>query len=131
MRDNSGFKWNQPAEFRWVRVTGKAVLEPVPPGLFFTSEVLAFPGTAANTQELFQAFKQVEDHWVSKLGAKPHIGKLFGFDNEESNVKPFQHSKTCQVYSNTQKATFEAYRKLQDPTGMFNYGFATQLLTSC
>jgi hypothetical protein len=125
------FTWNQPAEFRFANIEDSSVLQPVPAGTYFISEVLAFPGTAPSKNSMYKAFKEMEDHWVGELGAQPHIGKMFGFDHVGADVKPFVHSKTCKVYSTEQKDAFEAYRKLQDPLGLFNHGFATDLLKSC
>jgi hypothetical protein len=130
-KDTGEFVWNQPAEFRFAKIEDSAVLQPVPAGTYFISEVLAFPGTADSKNAMYTAFKEVEDHWVGALGAKPHIGKLFGFEQVGSEVKPFAHSKACTVYSNEQKAAFEAYRKTQDPGNLFNHGFATSLLRGC
>merc|ERR1719414_134646 len=83
----SGFSWNQPAEFRFMQVTDSAVLSPVPPGLWFVSEILAFPDAAATDQEWKKAFKEAD-----------------GF------LEVFHQSKVCTVYSSEKKEAFKAYQ---------------------
>lgn len=127
-----GFSWNQPAEFRFVTVTDDAVLQPVPPGLWFVSEILSFPDSGATDQAWKEAFEEVEDYWINELGAVPHIGKLFGFHKDENDhFDIFHQSKVCQVYSAATKDDFNAYREQMDPPGLFNYGLGEKLLRSC
>ena len=59
----SGYSWNQPAEFRFMKVTDDAVLQPVPPGYWFVSEILSFPDSAATNQAWKEAFREVEDYF--------------------------------------------------------------------
>jgi len=126
-----GFSWNQPAEFRFMQVTDDAVLQPVPPGLWFVSEILSFPDSAATDQAWKEAIKEIEDYWTMELGAIPHIGKLFGFGETNGTLEVFHQSKVCRVYSDEQKAAFGAYRARMDPVGRFNYGLGEKLLRSC
>jgi len=127
-----GFSWNQPAEFRFMTVTDDAVLQPVPPGVWFVSEILAFPDAAHTDQAWKEAFKEIEDYWITNLGAIPHIGKLFGFVQEESGqYQVFHQDRVCSVYSSATKEAFESYRRATDPAGRFNYGLGSRLLQSC
>jgi hypothetical protein len=126
-----GFSWNQPAEFRFMTVTDDAVLQPVPPGLWFVSEILSFPDAAHTDQAWKEAFKEIEDYWVNRLGAIPHMGKLFGFAGEEGKLDMFHQSKVCQIYSSEKKRAFESYRKSVDPAGRFNYGLGSRLMQNC
>jgi len=127
----SGFSWNQPAEFRFVQVDDKAVLSPVPPGLWFVSEILSFPDSAATDQEWKKAFKEVEDYWINELDAVPHLGKLFAFEEENGQIEMFHQSKVCKVYPGSRKQTFKAYQSSVDPDGLFNYGLGEKLLRNC
>jgi len=127
----SGFSWNQPVEFRFVQVTDDAVLQPVPPGLWLASEILAFPDAAATDQEWKKAFKEVEDHWVNELGAVPHMGKLFGFEEVDGVIEVFHQNRLCKVYSASQKQDFKQYQARMDPTGRFNAGMGSKLLNDC
>jgi len=127
----SGFSWNQPAEFRFMKVTDDAVLQPVPPGIWFVSEILSFPDSAATDQEWKKAFKEVEDYWVNELGAIPHLGKLFGFEEVDGKLELFNQKKVCKVYSSAKKNAFKTYQSRIDPAGRFNYGLGEKLLRSC
>jgi len=127
----TGFSWNQPAEFRFMTVTDDAVLQPVPPGVWFVSEILSFPDSAATDQEWKKAFKEVEDYWVNELGAIPHLGKLFGFEEENGKLEVFSQKRVCKVYSAETKEQFKAYQARVDPSGRFNYGLGEKLLRSC
>lgn len=126
------FTWNQPAEFRFVTVRDDAVLHTVPPGVYFVSEVVSFPG-GKSSAAWSEAFKEVEDHWVNQLGAKPHTSKLFGFGTNPGDdvVQPFVSSETCKVYDETQKQTFNAYRSKWDPDGLFAYGLGMNMIKAC
>lgn len=127
----SGFSWNQPAEFRFMKVTDDAVLQPVPPGLWFVSEILSFPDAAADDQAWKTALKEVEDYWVNTLGAVPHAGKLFGFEKENGMVEVFSQKRVCKVYSAQQKREFKAYHARVDPNNRFFYGLGEKLLRDC
>jgi len=128
----SGFSWNQPGEFRFMDVKQDAVLQPVPPGRWFVSEILSFPDAAATDQAWKEAFKEVEDYWVNELGAIPHLGKLFGFaEGADGQLEVFNQQKVCQVYSAWTKKTFKSYQAQVDPQGRFNYGLGEKLLRNC
>merc|ERR1712060_694209 len=105
------FMWNLPGEFRFINVQDSAVLQPVKAGLWFNAQMISFADLAKNDQSWKRDFKQVEDHWVKELGAKPHMGKLFGFETtEHGTVEPFADSYSCTIYTDEQKAAFSAYR---------------------
>jgi len=106
----SGFSWNQPAEFRFVHVDEAAVLSPVPPGLWFVSEIFPFPDSAATDQECKKALKEIEDYWINELDVVPHLGKLFGFEEENGQLEVFQQSRLCRVYPGAKKKAFKAYK---------------------
>jgi len=128
----SGFSWNQPGEFRFMDVKQDAVLQPVPPGRWFVSEILSFPDAAATDQAWKEAFKEVEDYWVNELGAIPHMGKLFGFDKgADGQLEVFNQKKVCRVYSASTKKTFKSYQARMDPEGRFNYGLGEKLMRNC
>jgi len=126
-----GFSWNQPAEFRFMKVGDDAVLQPVPPGWWFVSEILSFPDSAATDQAWKEAFYEVEDYWVNQLGAIPHIGKLFAFDKVNGTYETFSQRKVCKVYPSSTKNTFKSYQRQVDPAGLFNYGLGERLMRSC
>jgi len=127
-----GFKWNQPGEFRFLTVGDTAELQPVPPGTYFNSEFLSFPDVSGDDQGWKTAFKRVQDHWFQTLGARPHIGKLWGFEEgPDGKVEPFADSFACKIYSNNTKAKFEAYRSEMDPDGLFATGLGMSLLAPC
>jgi len=127
----SGFSWNQPAEFRFVKVDEAAVLAPVPPGIWFVSEVLSFPDAAATDQAWKEAFKEIEDYWINELDAVPHLGKLFAFEEENGHIEAFHQSRVCKVYPSAKKQAFKAYQSTVDPDGLFNYGLGERLLREC
>lgn len=127
----SGFSWNQPAEFRFMTITDDAVLQPVPPGDWFVSEILSFPDAAATDQEWKKAIKEVEDYWVNTLGAVPHAGKLFGFEEENGQIEVFSQKKVCKYYSSQAKSDFKAYHAKMDPNNRFWYGLGEKMLRNC
>jgi len=127
---DSIFQWNAPPELRFLKVENDAVLNPVPKGTWAVSEYMGFP-IGNSDQGWKTAFKEVEDAWL-KLGAKPHIGKFFAFARTRNGrVEPFQPGKACKVYSNAQKKSFEAYRRMMDPNGLFKGGDGLKLLAPC
>jgi len=126
------FIWNLPGEFRFIKVQDSAVLQPVPPGLWFNAQMISFADLAKNDQSWKRAFKKVEDHWVNKLGAKPHMGKLMGFgEMKHGEVQPFSDEYVCTIYSDEQKAAFSAYRERMDPEGLFATGLGMKFLAAC
>jgi len=130
-RDDPVFMWNGPPELRFITVTDDAVLNPVPPGVWAVSEYLGFP-IGNSDQGWKSAFKGVQDEWEDKLGAKPHIGKFWGFTTtEDGTVQPYQQERACSIYSDAQKSTFETYRRQMDPDGLFAAGDAMKLLSAC
>jgi len=126
------FVWNLPGEFRFVNVQDSAVLQPVPAGLWFNCQMIAFADLAKNDQAWKREFKRVEDYWVKHLKAKPHMGKLFGFEEVSAdNIQPFADSYSCSIYTSEQKRTFSAYRQKVDPEGLFATGQAMKFLVPC
>mmetsp|Transcript_17209 Transcript_17209/g.34883 ORF Transcript_17209/g.34883 Transcript_17209/m.34883 type:complete len:444 (-) Transcript_17209:184-1515(-) len=127
------FMWNLPGEFRFVKVSSSAVLQPVPSGLWFVAEMISFKELAKTDQSWKVAFERVQDYWVNFLGAKPHMGKLFGFEvQRDGAVEAFADKYTrCSVYSEEQKNEFEAYRSAQDPSNFFASGLGMTLLAPC
>lgn len=113
-------------------LTDDAVLNPVPPGVWAVSEYLTFPLPGKPDQGWKSAFKEIQDEWVGKLGAHPHIGKFWGFaTTADGKVEPYQQERACKIYSDSQKASFEAYRSQVDPDKLFAGGDALKLLSSC
>merc|ERR1711870_227568 len=103
------FVWNLPGEFRFINVEDSAVLQPVPAGLWFNAQMISFPDLAKNDQAWKRDFKIVEDYWVKTLHAKPHLGKLWGFERDhEGTVEPFSDSFACTIFSDATKAKFNA-----------------------
>lgn len=110
-KDDRLFPWNGPPELRFLTVADDAVLNPVEPGLWAVSEFLGFP-TGRSDQGWKSAFRHVEDEWVSRFGAKPHLGKSFAWGTAaDGTVQPYLREKVCKVYSDAQKSAFEAYRR--------------------
>lgn len=130
--ESKDFFWNLPGESRFIKVTDSAVLQPVGPGVWYNTEMISFPDLAKDTQSWRKAFMMVEKNWTEELGAKPHLGKLFGFGVEESGeVAPFQDSYVCTIYSDAQKKKFDTYRRTQDPDGFFFTGLGMRMLQPC
>jgi len=126
------FVWNLPGEFRFLRVQDSAVLQPVEAGLWFNCQMISFPDFAATDQAWKRDFKIVEDYWVKELGAKPHMGKLWGFGAKASgNIEPFSDAAACSIYSNAAKGAFSTYRRQVDPEDLFFSGLGVKLLSAC
>lgn len=131
-QDSNDFVWNLPGEFRFVNVDDRAVLQPVPPGLWVNVQMISFADLASSHQAWKKEFKKVQDFWVNELNAKPHMGKLFGFEvSPTGQVEPFGDSYSCTIYSDEAKDSFEAYRALQDPDGLFATGLGVKFLARC
>jgi len=131
-KGSKDFVWNLPGEFRFINVSDSAVLQPVKPGLWFNAQMISFADLAVNDQAWKRDFKKVEDYWVKELKAQPHMGKLFGFETgADGAVEPFADSYSCTIYSDEQKASFEAYRHQQDPEGLFATGLGMKFLAPC
>jgi len=126
------FVWNLPGEFRFIDVKDSAVLQPVAAGLWFNTQMISFADLAKNDQAWKRDFKRVEDHWVQELGAKPHMGKLWGFETlPNGDVKPFSDAFACTIYSDETKAHFEKYRSQMDPGELFFTGLGKKFLSPC
>jgi len=131
-RGSKSFTWNLPGEFRFVRVEDKATLQPMEPGLWFNAQMISFSDLAENDQAWRKEFKAVEDYWVNELGARPHMGKLWGLEEAaDGDIEPFSPAYACQIYSKSTKDTFNAYRKTWDPEGLFFAGLGPKLLVDC
>mmetsp|Transcript_57887 Transcript_57887/g.166034 ORF Transcript_57887/g.166034 Transcript_57887/m.166034 type:complete len:707 (+) Transcript_57887:84-2204(+) len=126
------FVWNLPAEFRFITVKNVSTLAPIAPGTWMVVEMMSFADLAKTEQGWKRDMKKVEEYWVNELGAKPHLGKLFGFGETESGlVEPFRDSGTCTIFSHAQKASFNTYRQSVDPDGLFASGMGMKLLAPC
>merc|ERR1711972_371182 len=104
-----------------------------PENLFKAMDVLAKSYKEHESSDTFEwksAFMAVEKEW-EKLGAKPHLGKFWGFEENDGRVEPYQPSQACKIYSEAQKATFNEYRQEVDPDGLFAGGSAMLLLAPC
>jgi hypothetical protein len=131
-KSSKEFVWNLPGEFRFLNVSDSAVLQPVPAGLWFNAQMIGFADLAKNDQAWKRDFKRVEDYWVKELKAQPHMGKLFGFEEQaDGSVEPFADSYSCTIYSEEQKARFSMYREKQDPEGLFATGLGMKFLAPC
>lgn len=125
------FVWNLPGEFRFINVQDSAMLQPVPPGIWFNTQMIGFADLAKNDQSWKREFMKVEEHWVKNLGARPHMGKLFGFSEVGGEVEPFADSYSCTIYSSEVKKAFNEYRQKQDPHGLFASGLGMKFLVDC
>lgn len=126
------FVWNLPGEFRFVHIRDMAVLQPVEAGRWVTMQMLSFEDLAKHDQAWKRPFKQMEDYLVDKLGAKPHMGKLWGFGaTEDGTIEPFSDQFSCRLFSDKAKAKFMAYRREQDPKDMFFSGLGVKLMRPC
>merc|ERR1712194_38317 len=130
-RGSKKFVWNLPGEFRFIRVADKATLQPMKPGLWFNAQMISFSDLAESDHAWRKEFKAVEDYWVQELGARPHMGKLWGMEEfPNGDIEPFSHAYACTIYSQAAKDTFNAYREAWDPQGLFlefNVGCAWQM----
>lgn len=126
------FIWNLPGEFRFVNVSDSAVLQPVPAGLWFNTEMIAFQELAKDHQAWKKEFQRIEEYWTRKLGAKPHGGKLWGFaPNAQGQVEPFSDGYACRIYSAGQKRRFNRYRDRADPERLFATGLGMKVIAPC
>jgi len=131
-RNNSKFMWNLPGEYRFIQVSDKATLQPMEPGLWFNAQMISFSDLAESDLDWRKEFKAVEDHWVGELGARPHMGKLWGMEElPNGDIEPFSHAYACTIYSQTAKDTFNEYRQKWDPHGLFFAGLGPTLLGPC
>lgn len=119
-------------ELRFITVRDSSTLSPVPAGVYAVVEFIAFPQRGKSIEDgLNDAFMAIEMDWVGRLGAKPHIGKQFGFAKVDGVAQPFQPSVVCKVYSDATKAAFNAYRMQGDPAGLFFGGMGAIMLSNC
>jgi len=128
------FAWNLPFEFRFITITDDAVLQPVPPGMYWIAEIMTLTDKQEDRFVRWQAFREIEDHIMNEFGGVPHSGKLFAFGpNEAGYVEPFRDSKLCRLLTVEQKAKFEAYQRSCDPDGVFalNTTLGMKLLAPC
>merc|ERR1712232_125887 len=131
-RHSKQFTWNLPGEFRFIHVADKATLQPMEPGLWFNAQMISFSDLAENDQAWRKEFKAVEDYWVQELGARPHMGKLWGMEESANgDIEPFANSYACTIYSQATKDAFNAYREKWDPHGLFFTGLGQKLLSPC
>jgi hypothetical protein len=128
---SSDFAWNGPPELRFITVKDDAVLNPVPAGVWAVAEYIYFPLRGKSDEGWKSAFKSVQDEWI-KLGGKPHLGKFWGFGTDsQGKAQPFQPAEACKIYSNSQKTSFNNYRRQMDPDGLFAAGPVMNLLALC
>lgn len=130
--ESQEFVWNLPAEFRFVNITDNAVLQPVPAGLRIAVEMTSFEELSRKGEEWKRSFKKVEDFWVDSMGSTPHLGKIWGFvETVDGTLQPFQRSRSCTIFSDVQKAEFEKYRSISDPSDLFFSGLGKEMLAPC
>merc|ERR1719291_773315 len=97
-RGSRKFQWNLPGEFRFVNVQDSAVLQPIEAGLWFNAQVISIEDLAKDEQQWKKDFARVEQYWVNELGAKPHMGKLWGYHTREDGVvEPFSEKFACTI----------------------------------
>merc|ERR1719195_1925604 len=102
------------------------------PGLWFNAQMISFSDLAKNDHAWCKEFKAIEDSWVHELGARPHMGKLWGFEKyPNGDIEPFSTAYACKIYSQEAKEIFNAYRQQWDPHGMFFSGLGPKLLGPC
>uniref|UniRef100_A0A7S2K041 D-arabinono-1,4-lactone oxidase C-terminal domain-containing protein n=1 Tax=Zooxanthella nutricula TaxID=1333877 RepID=A0A7S2K041_9DINO len=131
-RGSKRFQWNLPGEFRFIKVSDQAVLQPIGAGLWFNAQMISMEALARDEQQWKQEFMKIEKYWVNDLGAKPHMGKLWGFHRTETGeVEAFSEKFACTIYSAETKAKFDGYRRQQDPEGLFFSGLGPKLLAPC
>jgi len=132
LKGSPGFVWNLPGEFRFINISDSAMLQLAAPGLWLNVEMISFADLPKTDQAWKKAFAKVERYRVEKLGAKPHMGKLWGFEDDMHGVvELFSKSYSCQICRAEQKAAFSAYRSRLDPDGLFASGLGMQLLAPC
>jgi len=131
-RGSKEFSWNLPGEFRFVQVADKATLQPIEPGLWFNAQMISFSDTAKNDQAWRKEFKAVEDYWKNELGARPHMGKVWGLEEgADGDIAMFAPSYACTIYSQEAKDAFNEYRRKWDPHGLFYAGLGPKLVGPC
>ena len=126
----SGQKQLGNAEFRFLNVTDVATLFP-------NKALSSLPasGEYVNCEMVFNINPNGKNKWWSTTLGKyeekmraldgfPHLGKSFCYgETEGGEILPYQNS-TCvkTIFNDDQKATFNAYRKTQDPSDLFAGG---------
>merc|ERR1712039_1078282 len=80
------------------------------PGLWFNAQMISFSDLAENDQAWRKEFKAVEDYWVQELGARPHMGKLWGLEEvADGDIEPFSHAESTRRKQKTLSTRIERY----------------------
>lgn len=127
------YRFNQPAEYRFVEVQNSSLLQAAAPGKYMVTEMLGFTDSAPGLDSWQKAYAEVECEWTTKYGAVPHLSKLhsFGVDPVDGLMKPGQACMACKWFSDEQKAAFNQARQNYDPHGLFAGSWAEAMLKPC
>ena len=137
---NDTFHIAAPMEFRFIKAGNSAMsgtYSDNPVGYFVNLDLIGFilpTPSSAYPSQLLQFFADVERQWVA-MGGFPHNGKMYGFYDPTA---PQPGSYTAAFNPNFLAAlraqrgarlqAFDAYRKSQDPNGLFYNEFLRSLL---
>jgi FAD/FMN-containing dehydrogenase len=128
-----------PMEFRFVKAGNSAMSGTYsnnPDAYFVNLDLIGFiqaTPSSAYPVKLLQLFADVERDWVA-MGGFPHNGKMYGF--YDPTMKPGTYTPafnpkflaSLRPRRGERLQAFDAYRKSQDPTGLFYNDFLRSLL---
>ena len=136
---NDNFHIAAPMEFRFVKAGDSAMSGTYSTNrdaYFVNLDLIGFiePTPSADyPAKLLQFFADVERDWVA-MGGFPHNGKMYGFYDPTKPAGTYTAAfnpnflAALRVRRGARLQAFSAYRKSQDPTGLFYNGFLRALL---
>jgi hypothetical protein len=128
-----------PMEFRFIKAGDSAMAgtySQTPDAYFVNLDLIGFiePTPSADyPAKLLQCFADVERDWVA-MGGFPHQGKMYGFYDPTMAAGTHTAAFNPNFLADLRRRrgerlkAFHAYRKGQDPTGLFYNDFLRQLL---
>jgi len=128
-----------PMEFRFVKGGNSAMsgtYSDNPDTYFVNLDLIGFiqaTPSSAYPEKLLQCFADVEREWVA-MGGFPHNGKMYGF--YDPTLAPGTYTPAfntnfmaaLRARRGARLQAFDAYRKSQDPAGLFYNGFLRTML---
>ncbi|HEX3476402.1 MAG TPA: D-arabinono-1,4-lactone oxidase [Kofleriaceae bacterium] len=128
-----------PMEFRFIKAGNSAMAgtySQTPDAWFVNLDLIGFieaTPSADYPAKLLQFFADVERDWVA-IGGFPHQGKMYGFYDPTMPAGTHTAAFNPNFLADLRRRrgerlkAFDAYRKAQDPTGLFYNDFLRQLL---
>ncbi|HEY5777818.1 MAG TPA: FAD-binding protein [Terrimicrobiaceae bacterium] len=130
-----------PMEFRFIKAGNTAMAGTYSDkagATFVNLDLIAFIEPTPSSEypaKLLQFFADVERDWVA-MGGFPHNGKMYGFYDPSQPTGTHTTAFNANFLAELRKRrgdrlnAFSAYRKAQDPTGLFYNAYLRQLLES-